>query len=195
MLNLKLLPALAAVISLTAACRKTVKEPKPDYRHRTLNDTEVRYLQPFSLDVDEDSAGDLYFTVGLINDTEGTHAKFAVVSMLSAKLLSIPDSVARLRKNENIPLVPDHPREWNGYDTYLCEIFIPRINPTGAVTWRGSWVAADRQYLGMQFMSGQTAYLGWVSMSVDTARDCMVLHECAWRAASAGDVTAGVTRN
>jgi hypothetical protein len=194
MLVLKTMPALALALLLAVSCKKNAKEPKPDYRHRSLNGTEVRYLQPFSLDVDEDSASDLYFTIGLTNDAEGAHVKYAVVSMLSAKLLSIPDSVARLGKNENIPLVPDHPREWNGFDTYLCELLLPRNDPK-IPAWRGTWVAANRQYLGMQFMSGQTAYLGWVSLSVDTARDCMILHECGWRAASAGDVKAGAVAN
>ncbi|MGN7721273.1 hypothetical protein [Chitinophaga sp. 22620] len=192
--NFKPLPALAAALIVIAACRKTVKEPQPDYRHRSLGNTEVRYLQPFSLDVDEDSAGDLYFTVALVNDAEGTHGKFTVVSMLSAKLLSIPDSVVRLGKHDRIPLVPDHPREWNGFDTYLCELLLPKNNPQDS-TWRGAWVGAHRQYLGMQFRSGETAYLGWVSLSVDTARDCMILHECGWRAASAGDVKAGAVAN
>lgn len=182
---------LAGIMLLAMACRKPVKTPNPPaLEHRSLNDKNVSYLKPYGFSIDGDATHDVYFTVGLVYDAEGTHAKFVVVSEGSSKLLSKPDSVLKLEKGEIIPIIPPHPKEWNGFVSYLCEILLPAGNPQDT-TWRGSWVAASRKYVGVQFMKDNEPYLGWVSLSVDTARDCMVLHECAWRKASIGPIHAG----
>lgn len=184
---------LAACALLATACKKSSRNntpPKPMLERRSLEDKEVRYLHPQLINIDGDTLHDVYFVVALINDQEGVHAKFTALAVKHAKLLSQPDSVIKLTKGETIPMIPDHPREWNGYDTYLCEILLPAGNPADT-TWRGAFVGANRKYIGVQFMKGTDPYLGWISVSVDTARDCMILHEAAWRKASAGSIHAG----
>ncbi len=182
---------MAACALLATACKKSRNNtPKPMLERRSLQDLEVSYLHPQFINIDQDTIHDVYFVVALINDTEGLHAKFTAYSVKHTKLLSHPDSVIKLKKGEVIPVIPDHPREWNGYDTYLCEILLPAGNPADT-TWRGEWVAANRKYIGVQFMRNNEPYLGWISASMDTARDCMILHEAAWRKASAGNIHAG----
>lgn len=181
----------AACALLATACKKSRNNtPKPLLEHRSLNDLEVSYLHPQFINIDGDTLLDVYFIVGLINDQEGVHARFAALAVKHAKLLSRPDSVERLMKGDVIPLIPEHPKEWNGYDTYLCEILLPAGNPADT-TWRGAFVGANRKYIGVQFMKGNEPYLGWIAVSVDTARNCMILHEAAWRKASAGSIHAG----
>jgi hypothetical protein len=181
----------AACALLAAACKKSRHNtPKPVLERRSLQDIEVSYLHPQFINIDGDTTHDVYFVVALINDTEGVHAKFTAYSVKHTKLLSRPDSVIKLAKGDAIPVIPEHPREWNGYDTYLCEILLPAGNPADT-TWRGDWVAAKRKYMGVQFLNGGEPYLGWIAVSVDTARDCMILHEAAWRKASAGNIHAG----
>lgn len=191
MLNLKTAAAGLGLLLLCAACSKSPRNtPKPAYSHRSLNNVEVRYLKPFSLDMDGDGTEEVFFVVGLINDLTGAHAKFAAVSVKTAKLLSKPDSIARLNEGDAVPVLPDHPLEWNGFDTYLCEMLLPKLNPADT-TWLGAWVAADKKFMGVQFRKGNDTYLGWISASVDTARDCMILHDCAWRHLDGGAVKAG----
>lgn len=182
---------LLAACALLFACKKSRNNtPKPLLEHRSLEDKEVRYLHSQLINIDGDTLDDVYFAVGLVHDSEGDHAKFVAVSVKHTKLLSRPDSVVKLTKGDVIPMIPDHPEEWNGYDTYLCEILLPAGNPADT-TWRGAFVGANRKYIGVQFMKGNEPYLGWISVSVDTARDCMILHEAAWRKASAGSIHAG----
>lgn len=181
----------AACVLLATACKKSRNNtPKPVLERRSLQDLEVRYLHPQFINIDGDTTLDVYFVVALVNDTEGVHAKFVAYAVKHTKLLSRPDSVTKLTKGDVIPVIPEHPQEWNSFGAYLCEILLPAGNPADT-TWRGTWVAANRKYMGVQFLKDNEPYLGWISVSVDTARDCMVLHEAAWRKANAGSVHAG----
>lgn len=191
MLNLKMAAAALGIL-LVAACSKSRKKdtPQPAYSYHSLNNVEVRNLKPYFLDMNDDDEFDVYFIVGVVNDQEGTHAKFAAVGTLASKVLSIPDSVFRLNEGDEIPVLPVHPQEWNALTPYFCEVLLPAANPADT-TWRGSWVAASKKYMGVQFRKGDDTFLGWVSLSVDTARDCMVLHDYAWRHVNAGSVKAG----
>lgn len=185
------MPLLFGSLLLVAACRKSAKEPaQPPFQHRSLGEVEVKYLKPYSLDINEEGEDEVYFTVGLVNDTEGTHGIFVAVSLVSAKILAGEDSVVKLDKGGMLPLVPDYPQQWNSYSNFMCELLLPAANPADT-TWRGAWVAADRKYLGVQFREGDQEYIGWVSASIDTAGDRMVLHECAWRPLKAGAIRAG----
>ena len=179
-----------AALLLMAACRKSSKESNPPYQHRSLGDVEVKYLKPYSLDIDQDNEDEVYFVVGLVNDAEGTHARFTAYSLLSAKVLSREDSVLKQNEGDPVPVVPHHPHEWSAAANFMCELLLPAANPLDT-TWRGDWVGVNRKYLGVQFMKGTEACLGWVAVSVDTANDRMVLHDCAWRPLKAGTVHAG----
>jgi len=191
MLNLKLAAAAVGVL-LCAACskpRKQQPEPRPAFSYRSLNDTEVRYLKPFLLDFDEDNQLEIFFFVGVLIDDEGTHARFGAAGWELCKLLSRPDSLLRLNEGDEIPVLPRHPNEWNGL-AYLCKLLLPAANPQDS-TWTGAWLPGGKKFMGVQFQTGEDTFMGWVSLSVDTARDCMILHDCAWRRVEAGTVRAG----
>ncbi|MGX5819379.1 hypothetical protein ACWKWU_14345 [Chitinophaga lutea] len=193
MFNLKL-TAFAGLILFAAACRKkdNPKPEKPDtaYRYKSLNDTEVKYLKPYSFDFNDDQEMDLFFTVSLLNDTEGTHGRFVVVARQGATLLSEVDSVVRLEENAVIPVVPDHPQEWNHFSKMLVEVIVPPQANLDTI-WRGRWNVTGRRYFAAQFKKGDDSFVGWVSVSADTARDRIILHESAWRSLKAGNAKAG----
>lgn len=189
MLNLKT-TALGIAVLLAACSKRSRPQPQPAYSYRSLNNVEVRYLNPFSLDIDEDDTDDVFFTVALRNDQQGTHAMFTAVALKTAKMLSRPDSVVRLQAGDEIPVLAPYPHEWNGFVNHLCTILLPAANPSDT-TWLGDWVAADKKFMGVQFRKGNDTFLGWIAASVDTVRDCMILHDCAWRHVNAGAVKAG----
>lgn len=178
-------------LCILASCRKSRKDdPLIPYQYQSLNDTEVKYLKPFFLDMDKDGNGDFYFTIALINDAAGVHAKFVAGGIEAAKVLAEEDSVIKLEKDAPIPLIPGSFQEWSSVSAYICEILLPAADPQDT-TWTGSWVAANRRYMGVQFKKDEEPIMGWISLSVDTANDRLVLHECAWRPLKAGPAKAG----
>lgn len=187
-----LMAAACVAVTLLFACKKKNNDPTPKstLQYRSLADVQVKNLQSFHLDVDKDGTHDVYLALGVTLPPGGTSGKFFAAGINSAKLLVKDDTTICLQPNEAMKPIAPHPRDWKGMESYLLEAFIPTAAP-GDTVWTGAWVGVSRKYIGVQFSKEGVPYIGWICVSMDRTNLALVLHGCAWRRLSEGDLAAG----
>ncbi|MGE7776721.1 hypothetical protein ACQKLP_18495 [Chitinophaga sp. NPDC101104] len=184
--------AFVAMTMLFACSKKKNCDPAPSnsIKYRSLGDVQVKNLQSYHLDIDLDGTHNVYLALGVTGDATGTTGKFFAAGINSTKLLVKVDSTICLQQNEVIKSIAPHPRDWKGMESYLVEAHIPAARPNDTV-WTGDWLSANRKYIGFQFTRDNIPYMGWICVSMDRTHLALILHGCAWRRISEGDLPAG----
>jgi len=192
----KILMASLVAACAFAACKKEPVKPTPPTEthpqmlYTDLHDAEVKYLQPKTVDVNNDGAADFSFGVLLVGDPvlQRDRAQFGVSSGIERNLLNdANDQSPKLQKLEIVS--KNHPGYtwWQISHIVLAEKIITATN----TSWDGIWKNAAHNYLPIQVEKEQKLYHGWIELSFNTAEEKLVLHRAALSKEAEKDVKAG----
>jgi hypothetical protein len=182
-----------ATILLLSACNKvTCFEPQqPMMIYKDLQNAEIKYGQPKTLDIDDDGSIDFSFGVVLVGDPilQTDRMQFYARSKVDRNLLNDGiDQTPVLNKLDVI--TKNHP----GYSWLpLSSVVLAEkiINNNGSY-WAGGWKNANHKYLPTQFKTNGKLYHGWIELSFDTAADKLILHKAGLSMEEDKDVKAGI---
>ena len=176
------------------SCSKTELKPEinqPQMLYTELNEAEVKYGHPISVDVDHDGANDFSFGVILVGDPVliRDRLQFLAMSKINTNLLNNEqDESPRLNKGELISF-KHHGYNWFEISSIVMAEKLTEM--TGFPYWDGIWKSASHKFLPIQLKKSGGYYQGWIELSFDQAGEKILLHKAAVSKEPGKDVKAG----
>ena len=179
---MKKLAAIVATVLFFSACNKDKTEvPSPVHpvmQYKDLQNAEVAYLKPKSIDIDNDGANDFSFGVELVGDPilQRDRWQYLALSKVNTNLLNNEqDQSPMLNKNDSIPVL------YQNYQWFEISAIVltEKIVTMTESYWEGLWKNASHKFLPVQLKKGGRFYNGWVELSFDTAAEKLILHTSA----------------
>ena len=146
-----------------------------------LNDTSVKANdRAFSIDLNHDGRKDIAFSTLLVGDPILQQDKllFLVSTNIGVHLpVDSHESTPVLHKEELIPLDDFSDYHWFELSSVLLVQKI--ITLTAPVAWQGPWLHAVHRYIPYQLMGSGGRFNGWLELSVDVAKEQIIIHRAA----------------
>jgi hypothetical protein len=182
-----------AIILLFSACSQaTLSEPQSALVvYKDLQNAEVKYGQPKTLDINNDGSIDFSFGVLLVGDPilQRDRMQFYVHSKVDRNLLNDGTDQSPVLSKLDI-ITKSHP----GYSWLPISsiVLAEKIIENNGSYWAGTWKNAAHNYIPIQFKTNGKLYHGWIELSFDTAGDKLILHKAGLSTEGDKDVKAGV---
>jgi len=192
------IPLIGALLLLMSCKKETVSIPAPEpaapeMRYIPLHNLVVRYAGPPAvLDLNQDGRADFLFDIWLVGDPILQHDKFQFrvnADINSMLLVNNDERTLVLKRNDRIPVVNTAGYEWNNVVSIILAQKIVPVSPP--FRWEGDWVGLTDRYLPIQIISGGLKYNGYISLTMNTSGDQLVLHQAAISKYPNVDVLAG----
>jgi hypothetical protein len=152
----------------------------PDMEYVQLDKTITHDSPSYQLDVDGDQVNDLRFVKLYVGDP------LEKVDKLQFRVSGIRRGMIPVNHEDEVPiinqadLIPVTDFDGNMWYPLSSSILIERVEDVnGAISWRGNWVNATNKFLPFQIVKDNLRYNGWVELSVNTAKQQLVLHRAA----------------
>lgn len=180
------------------SCRKENKNTPPptslpEMRYTNLHDVLVGAGQPSVIEINGDEKNDFLFGTMLIGDPilRRDRLQFLAFSAISTYVLADPfNNSLVLNEGSLISANPPTGYDWfEVQDVLLAEKITPEAGP---VFWQGKWKDVQHKYLPLQVRVDGNVYNGWVEISMDQAREKLILHKAAISKESGKNVKAGL---
>jgi hypothetical protein len=188
----KLFLLVAPILLLSGCSKVTCHEPQqPLMVYKDLQNAEVKYGQPNTLDMNNDGSIDVSFGVVLIGDPilQTDRMQFYARSKVDRNLLN--DNVGQSPILNKLDIIT---RNHTGYSWLPVSsvVLAEKIIDNNGSYWAGAWRSADHQYLPIQFKTIGKLYHGWIELSFDPAHDKLILHKAGLSMEEDKDVKAGI---
>lgn len=191
-----LIGGLLLLLSCNKEADNIVPAPEPaapEMLYIPLHNQVVRYAGPSAfLDLNQDGRSDFLFDIWLVGDPILQQDKFqfrvngGINSML---LVDMNERTPALKRNDRIPVGNPTGYEWNNVTSIMLAQKIISMAPPAR--WEGDWLGLTDRYLPFQIVSGGLRYNGYISFTMNTSLDQLVLHRAAISKYPEVDVLAG----
>ncbi len=172
----------------------TIPQPVVEMEYINLNNRSITINTPAAvLDVNNDGAYDLIFTVLLVGDpiNKVDKSQFTVISSYYTSLpVNINEQVLSMKRSDLIPV--NHFNGSNWYNASGIVLIEKNEFATGAIVWRGNWLGSVKQYLPFQVLKNNLRYNGWVELTEDKANERIILHQAAISKEAEKNIKAGL---
>ncbi len=183
------LQLLFAVLIATGivSCKKDkhlIVQPAPQHPEMEYFDLAGREIKPnaagYAIDLNHDGRMDLHFSTRLVGDPveQVDKRQFLVTSNIACNLpVNSAEEIPVMNSGDSIVT-----GNFNGFQWFeLSAIVLVQkvISGTSPDRWEGHWKNAVHKYLPCQVAVNDQRYNGWVELTVDTARERIILHRAA----------------
>ena len=178
----------AVVILLTViSCKKEKQQvttpnlPETNMEYFNFNNREIKAgSSGYSIDMNHDGRKDIAFSTLLVGDpiNQVDKLQFLVETNVKANLpVGAGEKIPVMKLGDLVQL-----NDFDGYRWFeLSSVILVQkiISFTQPPVWEGDWRNAAHKYLPYQVVVGDKRYNGWFEISIDIARECVVLHRAA----------------
>lgn len=193
MFRLYLLAAL--LLTLITSCKKDTKNLKhhPAMSTITFADTEIKFNQRKSIDLNGDGKTDFRFETLLVGDPlqKVDKQQFYITSSIDNYLLVGTDETTPVLNFQHT-ISTNSSDQFNWFDIGAIVLAEKIISGDNEYYWQGNWKDAIRKYLPLQRKEGDLRYNGWIELSFNTTDEKIILHRAAVSLEAGKDIYAGV---
>lgn len=183
-----LLTIMVAVLGM--ACQENdPAQPESPIEHVLLNEAApFNYLNPYTIDFNQDGLIDFQFAVNLEYSQGAEHTKFLANSVRDSKILLLETTAMAFLKDKKIDLEARlDDAEWS---VQSGELLVKTRKESGETLWSGSWQSNPEGFLGICFKMNGAYHYGWVKLLADPEHQEILVQEYAYhKTAGAGIMT------